>query len=350
MELNTSFFHTKEAGRISSLCIHSSKGIIMNITQTTSGSADSQVLAETNDPLNLPLNPSQAAPQQAQNGSPLSFENGPAQTPNPISMGMLPNPNQMVPQAAQAQQPLQQQGLSGGLIGSIEQMLQEFLAKLQSLLKMVSGTNDGVPQAQAPAAAAPASSGSAPSINLAVPDASGSQSTSQTPQVRMASVPQNESTAKTGDTSLNTSDPNLQKLVDKYGPDYVEASKETGVPAKLLASVTMQESGGDVNAKSTNPGNGKTDSGMNQINPDTYAAVRGEHPDKLGANMNDPKNQIMCTALLLQHGKEKFGTYDAALRSYNSGDNQVDKNNLSNVTIGDPNYVNEVNGWMSKFK
>lgn len=111
----------------------------------------------------------------------------------------------------------------------------------------------------------------------------------------------------------------------------------------------MQESGGDVNAKSTNPGNGLTDSGMNQINPDTYREMQSKYPDKLGSDMNSPANQIMCSALMLKEGKEKFGSYDAALRAYNSGDDQVNLHNLSSVSLGDPNYVNEVNSHMAKF-
>ncbi|WP_166931337.1 lytic transglycosylase domain-containing protein [Candidatus Pantoea communis] len=296
-----------------------------------------------NQPFNTPEPPRQP-------GSGPVYDGG--MTPqNPVSM----NPQLQPPGSKgglQPQQPLQNQNLSGGLIGTIEQMLQEFLQKLQNLLKMVAGNTDqGAPPppssaiASQPQLMAGNTGLSAPgpqdisNVRLATPSASGTDASS-TASPKMT----------TGDTSLNTDDPDLKKLVDKYGSDYQAASKETGVPAKLLVAVTMQESGGDVNATSTNPGNGKTDSGMNQINPDTYAAVRAEHPDKLGSNMNDPSNQIMCTALLLQHGKQKFGTYDAALRSYNSGDDQVDKNNLSNVTIGDPNYVNEVNKYAAKFK
>jgi len=260
------------------------------------------------------------------------------QSPSPLSFSPYPDARQsQAPVQNGPQQPLQNQNLSGGLVGSIEDMLVEFLNKLQNLLKMVSGGQQDAPSS---------------AIKDAPQNIVGNSSVPlDTPNVRLANV--NATSASNppadGDTSLKTSDPDLQKLVNKFGGDYEQASKETGVPAKLLASVTMQESGGDIGATSTNPGNGKTDTGMNQINPDTYAGMRKEHPDKLGADINDPKNQIMCTALMLKEGKEKFGSYDAALRAYNSGDDQVDKNNLSNVTIGDPNYVKEVNGWMSKF-
>lgn len=244
-------------------------------------------------------------------------------------------------------QPLQNQNLSGGLMGTIEDMLQQFLEKLKNLINMASGKNDG-PQLNSPdlSPTIPTAAdmmSSAPALNAGANGGSGVQPVSA-PQVRLAG-----GASATGDASLNTNDPDLQKLVDKFGPEYQQASKETGVPARLLVAQTMQESGGDVNAKSTNPGNGKTDSGMNQINPDTYESMRKQYPDKLSGDSNSPQNQIMCAALMLKDGKDKFGSYDAALRAYNSGDDQVDKNNLSHVTIGDPNYVNEVNAYAAKF-
>lgn len=315
----------------------------MNVSQTSGGYQDPSL-----PPSSSGWTPSSNPPQNDptgdhQNASSLNYDATNNQRPiNMFFSDIVPDQTVSNPT-----QPLQNQNLSGGLMGSIEDMLQQFLEKLKNLLNMVSGKNDG-PQmtspdltpsaptmadmmgAAAPAvtstgAASPASNGAAPQVRLSTP----------------SSAP--------GDSSLNTSDPDLQKLVDKFGPEYQQASKETGVPASLLAALTMQESGGDVNATSTNPGNGKTDSGMNQINPDTYAGMRAAHPDKLGADANDPKNQIMCSALMLKEGKEKFGSYDAALRAYNSGDDQVDKSNLSHVTLGDPNYVNEVNGYAAKF-
>ena len=305
----------------------------MNISQTSGGFQEPTfppIGPEANGPGGFP---SSSSPSQSGNSSALNYDSQVNQSPvgpmNPALQGM---------QMAQNGSPLQDQNLSGGLMGSIEDMLQQFLAKLMNLLRMQTGENDG----QSGALPATATSSA---INTA-PPVSGSSSPSP---VSASNVRLSTPSVDSGDTSLNTSDPDLQKLVNKFGPEYQEASKETGVPAKLLVAQTMQESGGNVNATSTNPGNGKTDSGMNQINPDTYAAMRKEHPDKLGADQNDPKNQIMCSALMLKEGKEKFGSYDAALRAYNSGDDQVDKNNLSNVTIGDPNYVNEVNAYAAKF-
>jgi len=301
----------------------------MNISQTNSdyshsGIDDNQLRLAEPPMLNQP--PSQTTNAQ---GGTLSYGDATIQSPfNPVVSGQ----NSSSLQSSMSQGSSQSQGM----MVTIEQYFIQFLQQLQALLGMSSG------QTQPSSSPLPSLSSDAGSMMPTLPTSS--QGLNQTPSVRLAST----GTTNT-DTSMNTSDPDLQKLVDKFGTDYQAASQATGVPAKLLIAQTMQESGGDVNATSTNPGNGKTDTGMNQINPDTYAAMRAEHPDKLGANISDPKNQIMCAALMLQEGKQKFGSYDAALRAYNSGDDQVDVKNLSNVTLGDPNYVNEVNGYASKF-
>ena len=235
----------------------------------------------------------------------------------------------------------------GGVLSQLQQLLQEFMQQLMQMLTMSRGDGSTDPT--------PASSGgsgnSMPLSSGGGSSGAGSSSgTDNSAPASTASAPATGSVSnQPGDTSLKTNDPAMQKLVDRFGSEYVDAAKQTGVPAKLLAAVTMQESGGDTGATSTNPGNGKTDSGMNQINPDTYASMRAAHPDKLGSDMNDPKNQIMCTALMLKEGKDKFGSYDAALRAYNSGDDQVDLHNLSHITLGDPNYVKEVNAHEAKF-
>ncbi|QKJ86322.1 lytic transglycosylase domain-containing protein [Paramixta manurensis] len=143
-----------------------------------------------------------------------------------------------------------------------------------------------------------------------------------------------------GDTSM----PGLPDKLQQFSKDYSDIAKETGVPASTLAALTWTESRGDVNATSTNPGNGKTDGGMNQINPDTYESMRQKYPDKLSGDSSDPHNQIMCSALMLRDYQKQFGgSMDAALRAYNSGPDQVNMSNLSSISLGNPNYVNEVN-------
>ena len=294
----------------------------------------------------------------------LSFGNN-NQSPSPLDFSPLNHLSSLQNNPLLNQQPsnlLANNGLQsdnnnqGGLLGQIQQLLQEFMQQLLQMLSMSRGDNN---DSSTPAASGGTASGNSPASTAGAAGNSGNAPTSPTGVAgNSGNVPASttatagnsgDASFQPGDTSLKTSDPALQKLVDRFGGEYSAAAKETGVPAKLLAAVTMQESGGDVAATSTNPGNGKTDSGMNQINPDTYAGMRAAHPDKLGSDINDPKNQIMCTALMLKEGKEKFGSYDAALRAYNSGDNQVDLHDLSHVTLGDPNYVKEVNSWAAKF-
>lgn len=150
--------------------------------------------------------------------------------------------------------------------------------------------------------------------------------------------------ASPANKSADTSMPGLPPQLQQFSQEYTNAAKETGVPASTLAALTWTESRGNVDATSTNPGNGETDGGINQINPDTYKAIQQKYPNLLSADANNPNNQIMASALLLRDYQQQFGgNMDAALRAYNSGPNQVNLNNLSNVTIGNPNYINEVN-------
>jgi len=278
-------------------------------------------------------------PQHADN-SPLNFSSPSSDASNLKTMLVNEAPNaamdgvSMMPQTASSPFGTGSSGSdSTSLIDKINQIIQSLLQQVQQLFALESASNNNTDQSSSTSSQTAMNSAGSAQVRTAVPSASSDAA--------------DESVS--GNSSLTTSDPSLQKLVNQYGSDYQTASQETGVPASLLASLTMQESGGDVNATSVNPGNGKTDSGMNQINPDTYAEMRAQYPDKLGADSNDPKNQIMCSALMLRDGKEKFGSYDAALRAYNSGDDQVDLKNLSNVSLGDPNYVKEVNAWNAKF-
>lgn len=284
----------------------------------------------------------------------LNFANtGAADKPSAINFGASPTGNNSPASNPANASQSDGSGSADGMMQELQQMLQQFLKELMQLFHMNTGQSKGDDDSSLPTSGIGSGSGSGmgssgsdgagdagrPLNNLAAAPSGGPSG---------ASGPSADSLSP-GDTSLKTSDPTLQKIVSQFGGEYEKASAETGVPAKLLAALTMQESGGDVNAKSTNPGNGLTDSGMNQINPDTYRAMQSKYPDKLGSDMNSPANQIMCSALMLKEGKEKFGSYDAALRAYNSGDNQVNLHNLSSVSLGDPNYVNEVNSHMAKF-
>jgi hypothetical protein len=126
--------------------------------------------------------------------------------------------------------------------------------------------------------------------------------------------------------------------------DWIEAaSAKTGVPANLIAAMIWQESRGAIHAVSINSGNGLTDVGLLQINPNTYASrIKAAHPE-LG-DARDPANNIMAGAWYMVDLKERFGTWELALRAYNSGENGVDMNNphATPAGTGDPTYVTKV--------
>lgn len=277
----------------------------------------------------------------------LNFANaGASDKPSAINFGASPAGNNGPANNPASASQSDGSNSADGMMQELQQMLQQFLKELMQLFGMNTGQNKDDSSSSSPASGVGSGSGSSGSGAASGADDADAGAPAGGPAGASGS---SADSLPPGDTSLKTSDPTLQKIVSQFGGQYEKASAETGVPAKLLAALTMQESGGDVNAKSTNPGNGLTDSGMNQINPDTYRAMQSKYPDKLGSDMNSPANQIMCSALMLKEGKEKFGSYDAALRAYNSGDNQVNLHNLSSVSLGDPNYVNEVNSHMAKF-
>ncbi len=126
--------------------------------------------------------------------------------------------------------------------------------------------------------------------------------------------------------------------------EWIEAaSRKSGVPANLIAAMIWQESRGVISAVSVNGGNGLTDTGLLQINPVTYEQViKARHPD-LG-DAHDPANNILGGAYYMDALKQKFGSWELALRAYNSGELGVDMNN-PNATpagTGDPTYVTKV--------
>lgn len=147
--------------------------------------------------------------------------------------------------------------------------------------------------------------------------------------------------------------PGLPPQADPYKSMIEEASRRTGVPASLLAAVIHDESRWDPGAATTNA-NGAGDTGLMQMNDNTFAALQARHPELQGRNKNDPATNILAGAYYLadmkQLMKEKYGvdSWEIALRAYNSGENGVDPHNLNSLPAGtgDPAYVTKVmNYW-----
>ncbi|MGO3124125.1 MAG: lytic transglycosylase domain-containing protein [Advenella sp.] len=130
-----------------------------------------------------------------------------------------------------------------------------------------------------------------------------------------------------------------------YHDDILAASKATGVPANLLAAVIWDESKGIASAGTVNGENGLSDSGLMQVNPATYAALKEQYPELLGADVSDAKNNIMAGALYLKDNYDQFGSWNLALRAYNSGPLSVDPSDhmISTTGFGTQNYVEKVN-------
>jgi soluble lytic murein transglycosylase-like protein len=122
------------------------------------------------------------------------------------------------------------------------------------------------------------------------------------------------------------------------------ASKASGVPVEILGGMLWQESRGNLKALSINSGNGLTDTGLMQINPNTFLELQKQHPELQGKSLSDPATNIMAAALYMSDLKKKFGTWELALRAYNSGENGVNRNdpNATPSGTGDPTYVRKV--------
>lgn len=179
-----------------------------------------------------------------------------------------------------------------------------------------------------------------------------------TPQVAAQpdaqSVPQSGTSAEAGATTASNQLANgatglhLPESLKPYETDIKNAADKTGVPAQVLAAQIWQESRGNLGASTVNGGNGLTDSGLMQLNSNTFADLKSKNPDLLGASAspNNPADNIMAGALYMKEQSEAFGgNLGAALRAYNSGPNNVNVNDLSDISkagTGDATYVSKV--------
>ncbi|WP_240358907.1 lytic transglycosylase domain-containing protein [Myxococcus vastator] len=142
---------------------------------------------------------------------------------------------------------------------------------------------------------------------------------------------------------------NLPPALEKLRPALESAAAKTGVPVEMLAAQVWAESRGDVAATSTNGGNGLTDTGLMQVNPNTFKELQSKHPELQGKSLSDPETNILAGACYMKDMKEQFGSWDLALRAYNSGPNGVDKSNPHAIPAGtgDAKYVQKVNQFAS---
>ncbi|SFN42711.1 Transglycosylase SLT domain-containing protein [Candidatus Pantoea varia] len=128
----------------------------------------------------------------------------------------------------------------------------------------------------------------------------------------------------------------------------LRAAKETNQAPEVLAGQIWQESRGKTEATTVNGGNGLSDSGLMQVNSNTFADLQSRYPHLLGpdASPSSPEDSIMAGALYLKEQRETFGgDLGAGLRGYNSGPGNVNVNDLTDISktgTGDPTYVGKV--------
>ncbi|RAH33463.1 transglycosylase SLT domain-containing protein [Pantoea agglomerans] len=128
----------------------------------------------------------------------------------------------------------------------------------------------------------------------------------------------------------------------------MRAAKETNQAPEVLAAQIWQESRGKTEVTTVNGGNGLSDSGLMQVNSNTFADLQSRYPHLLGpdASASSPEDSIMAGALYLKEQREAFGgDPGAGLRAYNSGPGNVNVNDLTDISktgTGDPTYVGKV--------
>lgn len=171
---------------------------------------------------------------------------------------------------------------------------------------------------------------------------------SPTPQQPAAATP-GETTASGGvGMTKGNSGMHLPEQLKPFETDIMRASKETDIPPEILAGQIWQESRGKIDATTVNGGNGLSDSGLMQVNSNTFAELQSKYPNLLGpgASPSNPKDSIMAGALYMKEQKAAFGgDIGAALRAYNSGPGNVNVNDLTDISktgTGDATYVGKV--------
>jgi hypothetical protein len=134
--------------------------------------------------------------------------------------------------------------------------------------------------------------------------------------------------------------------MEPYRDAILKASDYTGLDPNLIAAVIWDESKGDPGAGSVNGENGGTDSGLMQVNPDTYAGPGGLLSQNLplSGDLSDPSEQVMAGSIYLAQNIEEFGDTRLGLRGYNSGPLSVDPSDhrISTTGYGTKNYIEKI--------
>lgn len=227
----------------------------------------------------------------------------------------------------------------------IAQIMQALLPMLQQMMngQQNSGSGAGGSPSSSPAASAgaPQTPPSAPAPTAQTP---------QTPQSGGAPVNYGSTTPTgTGEAlSAGKSGLHLPPALQNHEEAIMEAANHTGIEPEVLAAQIWQESRGKADAVTVNGGNGLQDSGVMQVNQNTFAELQRNNSDVLGPNASpsNARDSIMAGALYMKEQKTAFGgDMGAALRAYNSGPGNVNINDLTDISktgTGDATYVDKV--------
>lgn len=118
----------------------------------------------------------------------------------------------------------------------------------------------------------------------------------------------------------------IQQILDTYGPQIDAASAKYGVPTSLIASTIQAESSGNPGAVSSEGA-----VGLMQLMPATAAS--------LGVDPTDPAQNIDGGTHYLAQMYGMFGSWEAALASYNAGPGNYQARNIGAGTVA---YVNKI--------
>jgi len=230
----------------------------------------------------------------------------------------------------------------------IAQIMQALLPMLQ---QMMNGQQNSGSGAGGSPSSSPAASAGAPQTPPSAP--APTPQTAQTPQApQSGGAPANYgSTTPTGTgeaLSAGESGLHLPPALQNHEEAIMEAANHTGIEPQVLAAQIWQESRGKADAVTVNGGNGLQDSGVMQVNQNTFAELQRNNSDVLGPNASpsNARDSIMAGALYMKEQKTAFGgDMGAALRAYNSGPGNVNINDLTDISkagTGDATYVDKV--------
>ncbi|WNG34929.1 lytic transglycosylase domain-containing protein [Archangium violaceum] len=241
------------------------------------------------------------------------------------------DPSKQQEQIIQAHQQLVQ--------AQVQQQQQQLQQMIQQQQQMIQGAAGATPQA---GGIQPTGGASAAPTAPTAPAAPAAPAAPQAPVESPPSTSKSSaSVSASGDAKLGSGFP---PALNQYKNAIESAAAKAGVPASMLAAQIWQESRGNLAAVTINGGNGLTDTGLMQVNPNTYQELQAKHPELQGKNLADPETNILAGAFYMKDMKTQFGNWDLALRAYNSGPNGVDRSNPDAIPAGtgDATYVQKV--------